>query len=103
MTGSQKFPEVRWLSDDRNVFLGEELLHNKRCVARCVIVMQKPLSLPLVTLLPPKHIAQPLQKTEACGGVERQQKILHVHESPFYHCAQFPALSPLLTAGKNKV
>ena len=44
---------VRWLSDDRNVFLGEELLHNKRCVARCVIVMQKPLSLPLVAPLPP--------------------------------------------------
>jgi len=26
-------------------FLGEELLHNKRCVVRCVIVIQKPLSL----------------------------------------------------------
>jgi hypothetical protein len=24
------------LGDDRNDFLGEELLHNKRCVARCV-------------------------------------------------------------------
>jgi hypothetical protein len=23
------------LGDDRNAFLGEELLHNKRCVARC--------------------------------------------------------------------
>ena len=33
---------VRWLGDDRNAFLGEELLHNNRCVARCVIVMQKP-------------------------------------------------------------
>jgi hypothetical protein len=30
---------VRWLSDDRKDFLGEELLHNKRCVARCVIMM----------------------------------------------------------------
>jgi hypothetical protein len=49
------------LSDDRNVFLGEELLHNKRCVARCVIVMQKALSLPLVTPLPPNRMAQPLQ------------------------------------------
>jgi hypothetical protein len=28
-----------WLGDDRNVFLGEELLHNKRYVAQCVIVM----------------------------------------------------------------
>jgi hypothetical protein len=37
---------MRWLCDDRIAFLGEELLHNKRCVARCVIVTQKPLSLP---------------------------------------------------------
>jgi hypothetical protein len=27
---------VRWLGDDRNVFLGEELLHNKRCVCGAV-------------------------------------------------------------------
>jgi hypothetical protein len=33
---------VRWLGDERNAFLGEELLHNKRCMAQCVIVMQKP-------------------------------------------------------------
>jgi len=52
---------VQWLGDDRNAFLGEELLHNKRCVAQCVIVMQKPLSLPLVAPFPPKCIAQPLQ------------------------------------------
>ena len=52
---------VRWLGDDRNAFLGEELLHNKRCVARCVIVMQKPLSLPLVAPFPPNCIVQPLQ------------------------------------------
>jgi len=26
---------LRWLGDDRNAFLGEELLHNKRCVTRC--------------------------------------------------------------------
>jgi hypothetical protein len=45
---------VRWLGDDRNVFLGEELLHNKRNVTRCVSVMQKPLLLPLVALLPQK-------------------------------------------------
>ena len=47
--------------DDRNAFLGEELLHNKRCVARNVIVMQKPLSLPLVPPFPLNCIAQPLQ------------------------------------------
>jgi hypothetical protein len=34
------------MGDDRNDLLDEELLNNKRCVARCVIVMQKPLSLP---------------------------------------------------------
>ena len=49
---------VRWLGDDRNAFLGEELLHNKRCRAWCVIVMQKPLSLPLVTPFPPNCIVQ---------------------------------------------
>jgi len=27
---------VRWMGDDRSAFLGEELLHNKRCVARCI-------------------------------------------------------------------
>jgi hypothetical protein len=48
-------------SDDGNVFLGEELLHNKRRVARCVIVMQEPLSLPLVAQLPPNCIVQHLQ------------------------------------------
>jgi hypothetical protein len=37
----------------------QELLHNKRCVARCVIVMQKAQSLPIVSLLPPNCIAQP--------------------------------------------
>jgi len=52
---------VRWLGDDRNAFLGKELLHNKGGVARCVIVMQKPLSLPLVASFHPKCIAQPLQ------------------------------------------
>jgi hypothetical protein len=38
-----------------------ELLHNKRCVTQCIIVMQKPLSLSLVVLLPPNFITQPLQ------------------------------------------
>jgi hypothetical protein len=42
------------MGDDRNVSLGEELLHNKQCVARCVIVVQKPLSLPLVMPFPPE-------------------------------------------------
>jgi hypothetical protein len=49
------------LGDDRNAFLSEELLHNKRCVARCIIVMQKPLSVPLVVPFPPNCITQPLQ------------------------------------------
>jgi len=30
---------VRWLGDDRNAFLGEKLLHIKRCIAWCVIVL----------------------------------------------------------------
>ena len=54
---------VRWLGDDRNAFLGEELLQNKRCVAWCIIVMQKrlSLSLPTVALFPPNRIVEPLQ------------------------------------------
>jgi hypothetical protein len=51
----------RRLVDDRNVLLGEKLLHHKRCVVRCGIVMQKPLSLTLAVPLRPKCIAQPLQ------------------------------------------
>jgi hypothetical protein len=46
------------LGDDRNVFLGKELLHNKECVAQRVTVMQKPLFLRLVVPLPPNYIAQ---------------------------------------------
>jgi hypothetical protein len=49
------------LGDDKNVFLGEELLHNKRCLSRCVIVKQEPLSLSIVAPLHPNCIAQPLQ------------------------------------------
>jgi hypothetical protein len=52
---------VRWLSDGRNVYLVDELLHDKRCVVRCVIVMQKPLPLPLFPPLSPNCIPQPLQ------------------------------------------
>jgi len=50
------------MGDDRNVSLGEELLHNKRCVARCVIVVQKLLSLPLVVPFPPElhHASIPI-------------------------------------------
>jgi hypothetical protein len=52
---------VQWLGNHRKVFLDEELLHNKWCVARCIIVMHKPLSLPLTFLLSPNCIAQRLQ------------------------------------------
>jgi hypothetical protein len=52
---------VQWSRVDRNVFLDEEFLHNKRCVARYIIVMQKPLSLPLVAPLLPNCIMQTLQ------------------------------------------
>jgi hypothetical protein len=52
---------VRWLGDHMNVFLSEELLHNKQCVAQAITVMQKSLSLLFVVLLPPNCITQPLQ------------------------------------------
>jgi hypothetical protein len=44
-----------------------------------------------------------LEATDASGGVERQQKITHVHESPSTTVLSFPILSPLLATGKNKV
>jgi hypothetical protein len=47
------------LGDDRNASLDEELLRNKRCVALCVVVMQKPLSLPLVAPFPPNCNSSP--------------------------------------------
>jgi len=53
--------KVRWLGDDRNAFLSEKLPHNKRCVTRCLVVMQKPLSLPDVTLFSPNCMGQPPQ------------------------------------------
>jgi hypothetical protein len=67
---------VLWLGDDRNVFLGEELLHNKRCVARCVIVMQKALSLPLVTPLPRNCIAL----TSAKLALRKDQTLFRQYE-----------------------
>jgi hypothetical protein len=58
---------VRLLSDDKNVCLGAELLHNKRCVPRCIIVTQKPLSPPLVVPFPPNCIVQTVQNLD--GGM----------------------------------
>jgi hypothetical protein len=43
-----EFQRVRWLGDKRNVSLDEELLQNKRCMARYVILIQKQLSLPAI-------------------------------------------------------
>jgi len=63
---------VRWFGDDRNAFLGEKLLHNKRCMTRCVIVMKKPLSLPIVATFPPNCIAQPLQNLHVEMTINRQ-------------------------------
>jgi hypothetical protein len=44
-----------------------------------------------------------LAATDTSGGVERQQKITHAHESPFYHYAQFPHPFAITYCGKNKV
>jgi hypothetical protein len=54
---------VWWLGDDRNLFLNEKLLQNKQCAARSIMVMQKPLSLPPVTLLPPNLHAEMASNT----------------------------------------
>jgi hypothetical protein len=50
----------QWLGDDKNVFLGEELLHNKQCVAQCYCNAETTILPPAVSL-PPNCIAQRLQ------------------------------------------
>jgi hypothetical protein len=52
---SQKSLGVR-SGEGTNVFLGEELLHNKRCMAQCVTMMHKPLFLPTVTPRTPQNL-----------------------------------------------
>jgi hypothetical protein len=42
-----------------------------------------------------------LATTDAFGGVARQQKITHAHESPFYHYAQFPHPIAITNRGKK--
>jgi hypothetical protein len=73
------------LGDDRNVFLGEELLHNKQCVARCVIVMQKPLSMPLVAPISPNCIAQPLQNLHVEMTSNTPVQAVRTHGAPNSH------------------
>jgi hypothetical protein len=58
----QKALEAR--PEDSVLCLGDDsrgILHNRRCVAWCITVMQKPLSLPLVPPLPLNSVAQSLQ------------------------------------------
>jgi hypothetical protein len=42
-----------------------------------------------------------LAATDVSGGVARQQKITHAHESPFYHYAQFPHPFAITYRGKK--
>jgi hypothetical protein len=52
---------VSCLRGDRTVLLSEELLHNELCAARCVIVIQEPLSPPLAVFFPLNCTTKPLQ------------------------------------------
>jgi hypothetical protein len=70
-----------WLDDDRNVFLGEELLHNKPCMAQHVTMIQKPLPLPLVMLLPPNCITQPLKNLPIEMTILPREYELTVHQT----------------------
>jgi hypothetical protein len=72
---------VQWLGYHRKV-LNEELLHNKRCVARCVIVMHETLSLPLTAPLAPNCIARPLQNLHVriASNVLSRRYELTVHQ-----------------------
>jgi hypothetical protein len=42
-----------------------------------------------------------LAVTDTSGGVARQQKIMHAHESPFYHYTQFPHPITITYRGKK--
>jgi hypothetical protein len=53
--------QVQWLADDRSVCFSQSGIATQEMYDSVFIVMQKPLSLPLVTLLPPSCIVQPLQ------------------------------------------
>ena len=80
---------VQWLGDNRNAFLGEELLHIKRCVAWCIIMMQKPLSLPLVTPFPPNCIVQPLQNLHVemtINSLSRRYELMAHHTVNLKKC-----------------
>ena len=77
---------LRWLGDDRNAFIGEEFLHNKRCVARRVVVMQKPFSLPIVAPFPPNCIAQPLQNLHLEMTYNRRYELMVHHTVDVKKC-----------------
>jgi hypothetical protein len=68
------------------------------CVARCVIVMQKLLSLPLVAPLPPNCISQPLQNSHVglTSNTPSRRYELMVHQTvnvqefgELYDCAPY--------------
>jgi hypothetical protein len=49
------------------------------------------------------HLEQNENATDAFGGVAKQQKkkIMHVHDSPFYHYTQFPHYFAITYRGKK--
>jgi hypothetical protein len=59
------------------------MLQNKRSVAWCVIVMRKPLPLPLVALIPPNCIGHPLRnlRIEMTSNTLFRRNYLMVHQT----------------------
>jgi hypothetical protein len=76
---------VRLSDDDKNDFLGEELL----CVARYAIEMQKPLSLPLVILSSELHRAISA-KFVLRRGMQRSVQAVRTHGAPNRRCQIIP-------------
>jgi hypothetical protein len=66
-----------------------------RCSKHSVILSETRMQRTRVT--PLRYLAA----TDASGGVARQQKITHAHESPFYHYAQFPHPFAITYRGKK--
>jgi hypothetical protein len=65
------------------MFRGKNLLHNKQCAAQYIIAIQKPVSLPLFTPLPPNCITQPLQNlhVEMTSNTSSSGYKLMVHQT----------------------
>jgi hypothetical protein len=74
--------QKREQQDTESTLVGwrQELLHNKQCVARCVVVIQKPLSLPATC-----HAASSAELAQ-----ENTVQVVQTHGAPNRRCQRIP-------------